>query len=163
MRFIGPAVLFFALLGVAAAQDTDFPTGPQYLITANPMFLYPISTPSLSLNTPLPSVPSYIITGAEITDVPYAPNPILEGQADLFPVYYGYPPISVVELVSPEETPELPGSITGADFGGFTTVQTLREIGYGVPLGDAAAYWKTHKLQAPRVYTNADIQNLHQS
>jgi len=163
MRLIGPAVLFFAILGVAAAQDTDFSTGPQYLVTANPMFLHPINTPSLSLETSLPPVPSYIITGPEITDVPYVSNPILQGQADLFPIYYGYPEISIVELVSPEETPELPGSITGAGFGGFTTVQMLREMGYGVPLGDAAAYWKTHKLQAPRLYTNADIQNLHQS
>ena len=163
MRLIAPAVLLFAILGVGAAQDTNFSTGPQYLMTTDAMLLRPISTPSLSLNVPLPPVPQFIVTGIDAAEVPYVPNPSLQGQADLFPIYYGYPPTSVVELVSPEETPELPGSITGAGFGGATDAQTLREMGYGVALGDAASYWKTHKLQAPRVYTNADIQKLHQS
>lgn len=163
MRLIAPAVLLLALFGVATAQDTTFSTGPQYLVTTDAMLLRPISTPSLSLNVPLPAVPQFIITGIEEADVPYVPNPILQGQADLFPIYYGYPQVSVVELVSPEETPELPGSITGSGFGGMTDAQSLREMGYGVPLGDAALYWKTHKPQAPRVYTNVDIQKLHQS
>jgi hypothetical protein len=163
MRLIAPAVLLFAIFGVAAAQDTNFATGPQYLMTTDAMLLRPISTPSLSFNAPLPPVPQFIITGIEEADVSYVPNPNLQGQADLFPIYYGYPQTTVVELVSPEETPELPGSITGAGFGGETDAQTLREMGYGVPLGDAALYWKTHRLQAPRVYTNADTQKFHQS
>lgn len=163
MRLIAPAVLLFAIVGFAAAQDTNFSTGPQYLVTAGAQYLRPISTPSLSLETPLPSVPQVILTGIEEADVPYKTDPILQGQADLLPIYYGYPAIPVVELTSPEETPELPGSITGIGFGGFTNAQTLREMGYGVPLGEAAAYWKAHKLPAPRVYTNADIQKFHQS
>jgi hypothetical protein len=45
----------------------------------------------------------------------------------------------------------------------MTDAQSLRQRGYGVPLGDAAAFWKTHKPGAPRVYTNIDIQRLRRS
>src|SRR3974390_2083443 len=45
--FLVPLTL---LVGVSAAQETNFPVGPQYLVTVeNPMLLRPIATPSLSL------------------------------------------------------------------------------------------------------------------
>ena len=38
-------------IGTALAQDTNFATGPQYLMNyGSPMFAHPISTPSLSLS-----------------------------------------------------------------------------------------------------------------
>ena len=50
--------LLFALMGIGAAQDTNFPAGPQYLITFDsPMFARPLATPSLSLNAPLADIP----------------------------------------------------------------------------------------------------------
>ena len=40
-------------IGVCAAQDTNFSTGPQYLLNdRSPLFLRPIATPSLSLSAP---------------------------------------------------------------------------------------------------------------
>jgi hypothetical protein len=53
----------------------------------------------------------------------------------------------------------LPASITDTGVTGTTTALWLRERGYGVPLGDTASYWKTHKPHAPRVFTNADVQH----
>ena len=55
---------------------------------------------------------------------------------------------------------ELPISIVDPGVAGMTTARSLNESGYGVPLGDTASYWKTHKAHAPRVYTNADVERL---
>jgi hypothetical protein len=30
-----------------------------------------------------------------------------------------------------------------------------------VTLGESASFWKSHKLHASRVYTNADVERLH--
>jgi hypothetical protein len=49
---------------ISFAQDTNFPVGPQYLITSSSsMFLRPISTPSLSLSQ-LPPVTSIVSEAA---------------------------------------------------------------------------------------------------
>ena len=162
MRFAGLLLILFAAVGFAGAQDTNFATGPQYLVTGDAMFLHSISTPSLSLNTPLPELPSEPETAQPATNAAYVQNPGLEQQADLFPIYYGYTTVNVVELASPETTPTIPESLS--NFGYVATdAQALRHLGYGIPLGDVASYWKTHKPSVPRVYTNADIQRLHQS
>jgi hypothetical protein len=42
-----------ALALPAVAQETNFSTGPQYLLNGSPLFARPIATPSLSLETPL--------------------------------------------------------------------------------------------------------------
>jgi hypothetical protein len=39
----------------------------------------------------------------------------------------------------------------------MTTAESLRQRGYGVPIGYAASFWKAHTPRAKRVYTNADI------
>jgi|SRR5579859_3539851 len=162
MRFAGSFLVLFAAVGFTAAQDTNFATGPQYLVTGDAMFLHPISTPSLSLNTPLPALPPESETAQPPANEAYLQNPGLEHQADLFPIYYGYTRVNVVELASPEATPTIPESLS--NFGYVATdAETQRELGYGIPLGDVASYWKAHKPGAPRVYTNADIQRLHQS
>lgn len=159
MRSIWMLSVLLFVGGICAAQDTNFPVGPQYLMTTDSMqFLHPIATPSLSLNAPLPSGPA--LPEAETTaETPaYTQNPALETQADLFPIYYGYPRVSVVEVTEPEETPSLPESMTGV-MGGFTSASALEAQGYGAPLGEISSYWKAHKT-APRIYTNADIQRL---
>jgi len=159
MRPAGLLCLVLAVGGWCAGQDTNFPVGPQYLITTDSMFLHNIATPTLSLGAPLPEAPAIPETAAPVENQTYGVNPALAQQADLFPIYYGYPRVSEVELTSPEETTAVPGSITGV-VSGFTSTDSLRELGYGIPLGDAASYWKAHRT-TPHVYTNADIQRLH--
>jgi len=161
MRLAG---LFLLLCAVGVtAQDTNFATGPQYLIPPDATFLRPISTPSLSLNTPLAPVPSEPETAQSVTNQMYVENPGLEHQADLFPIYYGYPMVSTIELTSPSEAAPLPESLGNFGYINVTNAESLRALGYGIPLGDLAAYQKAHKLRAPRVYTNADIQRLRPS
>jgi hypothetical protein len=156
--------LLFALTGITAAQEMSFPVGPSYLLTSgDPMFAGPVATPTLSLNTSLPPIPSLPEIGPVIGNQPYIANPELQQQADLFPIYYGYPMPSVVELVSTEPPRELPASIVDPGVLGITSAQSLRQQGYGVPLGDTASFWKVHKHHAPRVYTNADVERLHGS
>jgi hypothetical protein len=156
MRFSHLLVLLLAFSGISAAQEVNFSVGPEYLSLTGTEMLRPIATPTLNLDAPLPTLPSLPEVGPEVTSQPYLSNPVLEGQPDLFPIYYGYPPIPIVELVSTESTPELPPSITGV-LAQITDAQSLRERGYGVTVGEAAAYWRAHKSTATRVYTNADI------
>ena len=158
------ALIFDALMGIGAAQDTNFPAGPQYLMTFDsPLLGRPIATPSLWLDAPLPDIQPLPEIAPVIGNQPYIPNPALEHQPDLLPIFYGYPVSSVVELVSPESSPELPQSITDAGVTRMVDVQSLREWGYGVALGETASFWKSHKPHAPRVYTNADVDRLHGS
>jgi hypothetical protein len=167
-----PACLFcllIALAGISAAQDTNqdtsFSTGPQYLVTSgfSSLFNRPITTPSLSLGASLPEVQSLPAVGPVVENQPFVANFNLTRQADLFPIYYGAPVTSVVEITSAEPPRSLPASIVDSGVTGVTDAQSLRERGYGVPLGDTAAFWKAHKPRAPRVYTNADVQRLRPS
>ena len=165
MRFASLFCLLLAMMGISAAQETNFAVGPQYLMTSgSPMFAQPIATPTLSLENPLSPIPSLPEVGPVVIDQPYVPNSALEQLGpDLFPIYYGYPMPSVVEIVSTEPPRELPASIVDPGVTGITNAQSLRESGYGKPLGDVGAYWKTHRRHAPRVYTNADVERLHGS
>jgi|ERR1700733_3666921 len=163
MRLASLCSLLLALVGIGAAQDTNFPVGPQYLLTGSPLFARPIVTPSLSLNAPLPPIPSLPEIGPVVSDQPYVPNPELQHGADLRPIYYGYPMPSVVELVSPESPAEVPQSITDTGVVRVVDAQSLREWGYGVTLGETASFWKAHAPHASRVYSNADIERLHGS
>jgi hypothetical protein len=161
MRLTSLCFLLFALLAVAAAQDTNFAEGPQYLVTTTSTnMIRSIATPTISLDASLPPIPQLPQIGPPVENQPYISDPLLAHQADLFPIYYGYPEIPVVELVPTEESVVIPDSLNELGFA-HATPQTLREFGYGVPLGDVANYWKTHKPQAPRVFTNSDIQRLH--
>lgn len=157
MRLARLLSLSVFLVGISAAQDTNFPVGPQYLMNyGSPLFAAPIATPSLSLEAPLPGIPKLPEIGPEVRDQPYLTNPELQHQANLFPVYYGYQMISVVEITSAELPRELPASITGGVIE-LTTAESLGEGGYGVPIDYAASFWKAHTPRAKRVYTNAEI------
>src|SRR5882724_1764191 len=101
------------LTGVSAAQETNFSVGPQYLMTyGSPLFALPIATPSLSLG----EAPISMVRGSSEADtggVVIATTPGLQGQADLFPIYYGVPRVSVIEISEPATSSQtLPASIT---------------------------------------------------
>ncbi len=161
MRLGSLLCLLCALAGIAAAQDTNFSVGPQYLMTnGSPLFARPITTPSLSLSAPLPGIPSLPEIGPPVSDQPFTANPELPGQADLFPIYYGTPLPSVIEI-SAEPPRALPASMVDVGVEATTDAQSLRELGYGVTLSETASFWKTHMSHATRVYTNRDIARLH--
>jgi len=54
----------------------------------------------------------------------------------------------------------LPASITGIGYTVIVDPQTLRELGYGITVSEAASYWNARKPRVSRVYTNADIELL---
>ena len=201
MRFqVFLLLVLLLLIGISAAQDTNFSQGPQYLITGSNAFLTPISTPTLSLGAPLspvadtnfsqgpqylatgdttflhaistpivsldaslPPIPSLPEVGPAVTNQSYVSNSDLRHVANLYPIYYGYPMIPVIELSGAEPSQPLPASITGVGYTVIADPQTLREHGYGVTVGEAASYWKAHKPRVNHVYTNADIERLHSS
>ncbi len=156
-------------LCTAFAQDTNFATGPQYLMNYGlPLFAHSIATPSISLAGPPLEVGASDATGvlnagASIEDVlPYNPDNL--PKIDLFPIFYGTPLASVVEISFPEsqESPRsLPASILDDGVWQMTTAEALRARGYGVTLVEAAAYDKAHRKPATHVYTNEDIAGLH--
>lgn len=165
MRLASLFCLLLALAGISIAQDTNFPVGPQYLITsASPMFLHSIATPTLSLAAPLAA-----ISGLATEALPESSSPSAgpQTQPDLTRIYWGGPkvsePVSEIEINSAPPPRALPSSIVDVGVTGMTDAQSLRERGYGMPLGETASFWKAHKPHAPRVYTNADLQRLHQS
>jgi hypothetical protein len=154
--------LFLVVAGIsAAAQDTNFSSGPQYLVTAGSgSLLRPIATPTLFLDAPLPPVeplPDFLPSVANQSS-DSEPQPAI--QLNLFPIFYGYRASVDIELTS-EAPREVPPSLAG--FVTMTDAESLRARGYGMTLGDVAAYWKAHKPHAPRVYTNADLLRLRTS
>jgi hypothetical protein len=163
MRFSFASLFTFFLFtlmgaGFCSAQDTSFGAGPQYLITTpNTKFLRPIATPSLSLDAPLPGIPPLPQIGRAVAEQPYVSDPVLAKQPDLFPIYYGYPEMAVVEL-SGNAPREVPASVNDTGYVAITSAQSLVERGYGVSVAEDASFWKTHKRTAARVYTNADIR-----
>jgi hypothetical protein len=68
---------------------------------------------------------------------------------------------SEIELTSAEPSSPLPASIVDVGATAIADPQFLRESGYGMSLGEVAAYWKMNKIRTARTYTNADIARLH--
>jgi hypothetical protein len=166
-------LLVLSAVGMALGQDTNFPSGPQYLLNSDmtqngsSFFVRSISTPSITLVSPPLEVGAgnatgILIAGAENQTVLPSTAVALPG-IDLFPIFYGPPPASVIEISSSSEpsTSELPPSILDTGVWQMTTAQDFRERGYGVTLVEGAAYGKAHTRHATRVYTNADIDRLH--
>lgn len=174
MRLMSLLLTLLMLAGISVAQETNFSTGPQYLITTNStMFLRPIATPTLSLSAPPASMGEAATSeaGGEATPQPSSPFAPAPAQPDLTQIFWGTPAtaqpadenVSEIEITSAPLPGALPASIFDTGVTGMTSVQSLRERGFGVPLGESAAFWKTHKPHASRLYTNADIQRLHTS
>jgi hypothetical protein len=192
MRLASFTCFFFVAVALSSAQNTDtnFSTGPQYLINPNsPFLLRSIATPTLSLSAPPATTPT--ASPEEDTGEPHTPAfPDLQNQGQIDRVYWGVPSIgtnagsgempaenptenkeingeigpsevqpSKIGLNSPQPIPHWP-SLFNVGVTGMANPESLREHGYGISLGDVAAYWKAHKPHATRVYTNADVASL---
>jgi hypothetical protein len=191
MRLATLFCVLLALAGTNVAQSTNFPTGPQYLVNGSPMFLRSIATPTLSLSTPLasptasesephPQTPpaaglpqqadlSRIYWGgSETADKSTGPIRGSATEASSENMSGGGSKedgkdVSEINITSALPSSAVPPSILDTGVTGMTNAQSLRVRGFGVPLGDAASFWKTHKPHASRVYTNADIRRLRPS
>ena len=173
MRFSLCCMVLVLSAGIASGQDTNFSSGPQYLLNSDQMkngsllFARPISTPSMSLEAPPLEVGASNATGALVAGAGnqnvLPPTPDALPKTDLLPIFYGPPPARVIEISSPSEPSanQLPSSILDVGVWQMTTAKALREHGYGVTLVEAAAYGKAQTRHANRVYTNADIDRLH--
>jgi len=170
MRLVFYLCLAFGAVTCVAAQDSNFAQGPQYLMNfGSSTFLHSIATPSMSLQgAPLEvgadMATADLVAGTENSTFNTQPQPA--PQADLFPVYYGVPRVGVLEMslqgYEGESLlePRIPASILGSGTWQITTVEALRERGYGITLVEAAAYWKSHSRHAAKVYDNAAIERL---
>lgn len=69
------------------------------------------------------------------------------------------PTANVIELSGGPMPANLPPSIFDPGVTAMTDSQSLLQHGYGISVGETAAYWKTHKRQIPRVFTNQDMRH----
>lgn len=196
--------LLLALTGVALAQDTNFSSGPQYLITnTSPQLLQPISTPTLSLSqathatddTPeinvakTVSVETGTSPAASLADVFWGDHPpaeadarriatpsmslsqpatpLTEATSESGPEQASTPaevtPLAaqqtnVIEITSGQMPPNLPESMFNPGVTARGDRQSLLNGGYGMTLGQLAAYWKSNKRPASHVITNEDLE-----
>jgi hypothetical protein len=102
-----------------------------------------IATPILSLSTA--ENPSVTATEAETLSNQQAPQQVAEGSR-------------VIEITSAAMPANLPASIIDTGVTGITDPQSLMERGYGVSLGEFAAFVKAHKRSGARVLTNDDLR-----
>jgi len=154
------------LAGIAAAQDTNFSTGPQYLMSyGSPLLLHSIATPSLDLNVPPANALLQASTEEQPVPAPAAP----QGGADLTRIYWGESAaaanagenVSEIEISSEQTAPMLPAGFLDVGVTEITNAQSLAERGYGMTLAEVAAYSKAHRAHASHVYTNDDLAHLH--
>jgi hypothetical protein len=99
-----------------------------------------ISTPSLSLSTAENA--SVAATEAETNSAAQPEQPAAQ----------------VIEITSASMPANLPASITDTGVTKITDPQSLIERGYGVSLGEFAAFLKSQKKSGSRVWTNEDLQ-----
>jgi hypothetical protein len=88
MRLCGLLLFWMTLVGIGAAQDSNFSVGPQYLMNyGSPMFMRPIATPTLSLSETAPVVvaaPETSASSGAAESSAAVPEP-----SDLASVYWG--------------------------------------------------------------------------
>jgi hypothetical protein len=159
--------LLLILAGVSAAQDTNFASGPQYLITqSSTLFLHSIATPSLSFQAeaaPAPfAAPAGVPEPVSISQVEETPAPLSTG-VNLARIYWGpFPDIakqaSEIEITAAELPTNLPASITNTGTTALVDEQSLRHEGYEMSLGETAAFWKAHAAHSSHTYTNKDVE-----
>lgn len=157
-----------SIIGAVFAQDTN-DAAPQHAPNYNPYTL-PRSTPSISLEGPPLQVGATnategLIAGASNNNVEL-PSPDTLPPLDLFPIYYGGPPVTGFQPVLPEtengssSASPLPNGVFDTGVSAMITSQELHERGYGVSLAQAATIAKSMAQHAVRTYTNADIDRL---
>jgi hypothetical protein len=158
------AVLALAL--PAAAQDTSFSTGPQYLLNGSPLLARPTTTPSLSLETPLEPPADH--SGSDAAAEQAVEHKLEQlPPLDFFSIYYEPPTAQEIVVFSDNsegqgEASRLPATMVESGVAQLIDAQTLRQRGYGVSLAEAAAQWKARKSPPVRTYTNEDIERLRQ-
>lgn len=158
--------ILLALVVPAAAQDTNFSTGPQYLLNGSPLFARPIGTPSLSLETPLEPPTDH--TGSEAAAEQAVENTLEQlPPLDFSSIYYEPPTAEEIRISSNNseprgESPQLPSSIAESGVTQMIDAETLHQRGYGVSLAEEAAQWKARKSAPVRTFTNGDIERLRQ-
>jgi hypothetical protein len=169
MRGLLCALLLVSAATLAFGQDTNFPVGPQYLSTGSPLFARPIATPTMRLQDPPLEVGADTATGVLIVgaqnETALPPNAEKLPAINLFPIYYGVPSSSDVEISFAEpsggQTTELPASIFDSGVSQTTSAQALNARGYGLTLGEVASRQKAHTRHSTHIYTNEDIARLH--
>lgn len=67
---------------------------------------------------------------------------------------------SVIELTGSSMPTNLPASILDSGMMGRADLSALQVRGHEISLGDIAAYWKSHRRTAARVFTNSDVIRL---
>ena len=164
MRISVLLLVLILLGGLSAAQDTNFASGPQYLMTSgSPLFARSIATPSLSLGEqPAPAFREPASAPGAI-DAEVAATIELERDLSRYSIYYGVPlRESVVEISGSNgrSSETLPMSIRQMGVADLVDANALKLRGIGVTLPEASAYWKAHKLAASHRYTNADIERI---
>ena len=94
MRSFVCACCLLVLAGICWAQDTNFPVGPQYLMTfGSPLLARPIATPSLSFETPLLEAGTIEASAVQVPPEEYQPiTQILELQRRQYLPSYGQTP-----------------------------------------------------------------------
>jgi hypothetical protein len=162
--------VLLVLLASCFAQDTNFSSGPQYLAApgSSPQILQSIATPSLDLNAPSANPP--VFENEFPAEQPPSTGP--EARTDFARIYWTGPTLpenvsqqasqvaQTSEGVNQEPANTLPAAFVNVGVWATVTPQSLRELGYGESLAQAAAYWKAHKTPVSHVYTNTDIQRL---
>lgn len=171
------AGLVLTFSGFAAAQtpETNFSTGPQYLITnGSPLFAQPISTPSLSFSSQI----NQTTEPAEETASDVQTQHIAAAEEknllplDYYPIYYGIPKetesiedgstMSFHFTETRSASPAMPLEIFNTGVGLAVTAEELNSAGVGAGVAQVAAAWKSKKTAPVRTYTNQDIDRLKQ-
>lgn len=145
-----------AMVASAQSRGTDFPVGPQYLVTTpSTLFLQPIATPSMSPAQTFGMVSPQTGQAEPIT---------INGQtANLPAIFWGWtsPGQTTVWAVFPSTVSSgLPADFFDLGVGAIVTDEWLQEFQRNRNVAEASRYWKTHTNRAARVFTNADIERL---
>jgi hypothetical protein len=153
---------------MAFAQDTNFSTGPQYLMNyGSPLLLHTIETPSLSLSTPLAASPN--ASPEQGSGEPRTPAfEGLQTQAAIDRIYWGVPTITAetstkerpsgVVIISSRAATSMASSIFDTGVTSLADVDSVRAS--TVPLGDLARSLKADRRPGSHVFTNDDIEHL---
>jgi hypothetical protein len=161
LYFLSLVVSLMLLRTAASGQDTNFATGPQYLMNyGSLLFARSIATPSLSLSGPPLEVGAIVATAGLSAG---AENQTRTATSVGSRIYYGATRVQSIEINLREvsgSSDELPASIQDTGVDELSSPDALRERGYGLTLGEAAAQAKIHVRHAVRVYTNADIESM---
>lgn len=151
-------MLELGLLATAQSRQTDFPVGPQYLVTTpSTLFLQPIATPSMSAAQAF---------GMVSPQTGQAEPIVINGQqANMPAIFWGWNSpgqTSVWAVLSSVVSNGLPADFIDLGVGAIVTNEWLEEFQRNNSVAEASRYWKTHTNRAARRYTNVDIELLRQ-